>query len=153
MVVSARELLYTNQGLDNLKLATEIHRLDRFHLQHTDLYAEEKKRANGMLFKMNNHWEAAVNEMLGVEMNDMLTTTGVSAGIHLFAGSGNIAGRAGLNLIDPFLFSFSAINKLRFNKYFVSNQGYRYLFIDHSEDTVGRLGKDSQGLDLSQTVA
>lgn len=60
-IFSVHELLSANREMANPQLATEIHRLARFHLQLADLYAEEKRAANDMLLKNYRHREETVN--------------------------------------------------------------------------------------------
>lgn len=61
-IFSVHELLSANRETANPKLATKIHRIARLHLGNTDLYAEEKLKANDMLLKKYSYWEAIVSQ-------------------------------------------------------------------------------------------
>ena len=60
--LSVHKLIGSNWEVSNPKLATEIHRLARIHLSNTNLYAEEKLKANNILLKKYSYWEEIVNQ-------------------------------------------------------------------------------------------
>ena len=61
-IFSVHKLIESNRELSNPQLATEIHRMAKIHLSNTDLYAEEKLKANDILLKEYPYWETIVNE-------------------------------------------------------------------------------------------
>jgi len=61
-IFSVHELLSANRDTTNPKLAADIHRIARLHLGNTDLYAEEKLKANDILLKKYSYWEAIVSQ-------------------------------------------------------------------------------------------
>ncbi len=61
-ILSVHQLIETNWDVPNPNLATEIHRTARLHLRNTNLYAEEKLKANDMLLSKYSYWEAVVNQ-------------------------------------------------------------------------------------------
>jgi uncharacterized protein with ATP-grasp and redox domains len=56
------ELLYKKKDLYNPLLATDIHRLAKKILGHSDLYEEEKVRANKILLGRYEYWEGMVKK-------------------------------------------------------------------------------------------
>ncbi len=56
------ELLYKKKDLSNPFLATDIHRLAKKILGHSDLYSEEKSRANKILLGSYGFWEGMVRK-------------------------------------------------------------------------------------------
>ncbi len=61
-IFSVHKLIDSNRETANPQLATEIHRMAKIHLDNTDLYAEEKSKANGTLLKEYPYWQAMINE-------------------------------------------------------------------------------------------
>jgi hypothetical protein len=61
-IVSVHKLIESNWDLSNPQMATEIHRMAKGHLCNTNLYAEEKLKANDILLKEYSYWETIVNE-------------------------------------------------------------------------------------------
>jgi hypothetical protein len=61
-ILSVHKLIEANWDLSNPQTATEIHRMAKDHLHNTNLYAEEKLKANDLLLKEYPHWQAIVNE-------------------------------------------------------------------------------------------
>ena len=61
-IFSVHKLIESNWELSNPQMATEIHRMAKIHLSNTNLYAEEKLKANDILLKEYPYWKAIVNE-------------------------------------------------------------------------------------------
>ena len=61
-IFAVHKLIESKRELSNPKLATEIHRIAKIHLGNTNLYAEEKLKANDILLTEYSHWEAIINE-------------------------------------------------------------------------------------------
>lgn len=61
-IFSVHKLIESNRELSNPELATHIHRMARIHLKNTNLYAEEKLKANEILLKEYPYWKSIVNE-------------------------------------------------------------------------------------------
>ena len=61
-ILSVHKLIESNWNLSNPHMATEIHRMAKDHLHNTNLYAEEKLKANELLLKEYPHWQTIVNE-------------------------------------------------------------------------------------------
>nr|WP_321402511.1 ARMT1-like domain-containing protein [uncultured Desulfobacter sp.] len=61
-ILAVHELMKSNWDLSNPHMATEIHRMARNHLHNTNLYAEEKLKANELLLKEYPHWQTIVSE-------------------------------------------------------------------------------------------
>ena len=61
-ILSVHKLIESNWNLSNPHMATEIHRMAKDHLHNTNLYAEEKLKANALLLKEYPHWQTIVNE-------------------------------------------------------------------------------------------
>ncbi|WP_020586913.1 damage-control phosphatase ARMT1 family protein [Desulfobacter curvatus] len=61
-IFSVHKLIDSNRELSNPQLATEIHRMAKVHLSNTNLYAEEKLKANEILLKEYPYWETIVNK-------------------------------------------------------------------------------------------
>lgn len=61
-ILSIQQLIESNWNLSNPELATEIHRIAKIHLSNTNLYAEEKLKANDILLKKYSYWETIINE-------------------------------------------------------------------------------------------
>ena len=59
-ILSIHELLYHSWQMTNPVLATHIHRLARERLNHTNLYLEEKHRANELLMGQYESWKIRV---------------------------------------------------------------------------------------------
>ena len=62
LIFSVHKLIASNREMSNPKLAAEIHRIARLHLSNTNLYAEEKLKANDILLKKYSYWKAIVNQ-------------------------------------------------------------------------------------------
>nr|WP_319494857.1 ARMT1-like domain-containing protein [uncultured Desulfobacter sp.] len=61
-ILAVHKLIESNWDLSNPHMATEIHRMAKRHLHNTNLYAEEKLKANELLLKEYPHWQTIVNE-------------------------------------------------------------------------------------------
>jgi len=61
-ILSVHNLIEANWDLSNPQMATEIHRMAKGHLHNTNLYAEEKLKANDILLSSYSHWQTIVNE-------------------------------------------------------------------------------------------
>ncbi|MDD4273780.1 MAG: ARMT1-like domain-containing protein [Desulfobacter postgatei] len=61
-IFAVHKFIESNRELSNPQLATEIHRIAKIHLGNTNLYAEEKLKANKILLKEYSYWETIVNE-------------------------------------------------------------------------------------------
>jgi uncharacterized protein with ATP-grasp and redox domains len=61
-ILSVHKLIESNWEMSNPELATEIHRIARFHLGSANLYAEEKSKANEILLERYSYWKNIVNK-------------------------------------------------------------------------------------------
>jgi hypothetical protein len=62
LIFSVNELLSENRGMLNPKLAMDIHRIARVRLANTNLFGEEKFKANDLLLNKYNYWQNIVNQ-------------------------------------------------------------------------------------------
>jgi uncharacterized protein with ATP-grasp and redox domains len=61
-IASVHKLFAANWELNNPRLATEVQRIAKQHLDNGNLYAEEKLQANNMLLENYSDWQALVNQ-------------------------------------------------------------------------------------------
>nr|WP_320190909.1 ARMT1-like domain-containing protein [uncultured Desulfobacter sp.] len=61
-IFSVHKLIDSKRDLSNPQLATEIHRMAKSQLSNTNLYAEEKLKANNLLLQEYPYWQTMINE-------------------------------------------------------------------------------------------